>query len=275
MKTRNNAPTPAADPVMTQFHRYQSALTDTGSSIPQLLQQQRDVRAEAGKAEVEGGDLQPLRERLDTINNALASAGRQRAAATDGLLSMAGDLRAARAAAAAELAGIAQTALADFNVKWNRCCADLGWLIAESAALGKALRVAVPVPAPYLPVLSPDGTRMLVNYAGHLPIDSTTLPPEVAAITSTLDGLDAALALLGGLGQSRELDQRHHALCHQRRAPARMDGVFEVVRDFSYLGTEFRRGMLIDRSVLPDGVLHRCQVARELRALEDSGVAAA
>jgi hypothetical protein len=53
-----------------------------------------------------------------------------------------------------------------------------------------------------------------------------------------------------------------------------MQGTFEVMRDFDYLGTRFTRGMLIDRSVLPDGALYRFQVGRDLRVLEDSAVAA-
>jgi hypothetical protein len=54
-----------------------------------------------------------------------------------------------------------------------------------------------------------------------------------------------------------------------------MEGLFVVLRDFTYLGTEFKRGQLVDRSVLPDGVLYRCQLARELRAVEDSASVAA
>jgi hypothetical protein len=108
-----------------------------------------------------------------------------------------------------------------------------------------------------------------------LQVDGVALPPEVAQITRTIDAVDAALALVAGLGQSVELTARHNALCRQRRTEARLQGTFEVVRDFDYRGTRFTRGMLIDRSVLPDGSLYRFLIGRDLRVLEDSATVAA
>jgi hypothetical protein len=114
-----------------------------------------------------------------------------------------------------------------------------------------------------------------VAYSGHIRPDAVALPPEVAGISARLDQLDAAATLAAGIAQSVELTQRHYALCRQRRMPERMEGLFVVLRDFTYLGTEFKRGQLVDRSVLPDGALYRCQLARELRAAEDAGTVAA
>jgi hypothetical protein len=252
-----------------------AALAETGTSIPRLLREQRELRSQVGAAEVEGGDIQTLRGRLDGVSNALTGAARQRAAASDGLLAMAGDLRAARAVAAEALTKIAKAAVDDFGLRWARATQELGRLIAEAGALAAALRTPVSTPAPYIPVLSPDGTKMLVSYSGNLRPDVVSLAPEVAEITHRLDAIDGALALAGAIAQSRELDERHHALCRQRRTVARMDGLYEAVKNFSYLGSEFARGMLIDRTVIPDGALYRCQVARELRAVEDSASAAA
>jgi hypothetical protein len=275
MTKRNNQPVEdAADPV-PRYRQYAEVLTATGSTIPRLLAERRELQSQLGRSEITGTDVQATKGRLTTITAALESAGRQRSAACDGLLALAGDLRAARAAAAGELQQIAQTTVADFHLRWARATETLGNLIAESGVLGAALRTPIPTPAPYIPVLSADGTRMLVSFAGHLLPDKVALPPQVAGITARLDALDAAATLAAGIAQSVELTQRHYALCRQRRAPERMEGLFVVLKDFTYLGTEFKRGQLVDRCVLPDGALYRFQVGKDLRAVEDSTSVAA
>jgi hypothetical protein len=187
---------------------------------------------------------------------------------------MGDELRQGRASAAQELAAVAQATVADFQMRWARACAQLGALVAEAGVLGAALRTQVRTPAPYSPALSPDGLSMRVVFSGSIQPDSVSLPPEVTGIIARLDQLDDAMALIAGLGQAAELTQRHRALCQQRRVPSRMEGLYEVVRNFSYLGTEFARGMLVDRSVLPDGALYRFQLGRDLRVVEDAAQAA-
>jgi hypothetical protein len=272
-KTRTNQPVDAADPVLGRYRQLAAVLADTAAAIPRLLSGQRELRAQVGRAEIEGGDAQ--RERLEAVNQQLASAARQRAAACDSVVALAGDLRAARAAAAQELAEIAQSVANDFALRWARATETLGNLIAESGVLAAALRTPIPCAAPYVPVLSPDGTKMLVSFAGHLRPDAVTLPPEVARITARLDQLDGALTTAAAVAQANELTERHRALCRVRRSPERMDGLYAVLKDFDYLGTRFTRGMLIDRTVLPDGPLYRFQVGKDLRAVEDAATVAA
>jgi hypothetical protein len=275
MKTKSNPSEPApADPVLVRYRQYAEVLTGTGTAIPKLLAEQRTLQAQVGRAEIEGGDdLRQLRERLGDISDALASAARQRSAASDGLVSLGADLRAARADVAQELAEITHRTVTDFQKRWNQAVAELSRLHAEAGLLSRALRANVTAVPPYVATPSADGTRTLVTFNGHL-TDCVMLPPEVSAITARLDQLDAAGHLVAGLGQANELTTRHHVLCSQRRTPSRMEGLFEVVKEFSYLGTQFTRGMLLDRTVLPDGVLYRFQLGRDLRAVEDSAVAA-
>jgi hypothetical protein len=276
MKTKNNNATErtSADSVLTRYQQYAAALVDTGTSIPQALSTERRLSAELGRAEIEGGDADELRRRLAAVVAEREAAARRRAGASEALLGMADDLRRERAVVAQGLAEIAQSAINDFGLRWARACSDLGRLVAEAGVLGAALRCTVATPPPYVATLSADGMRMLVSFAGHIQPDTVTLTPEVSAITARLDQFDAAGTLIAALGQAHELTERHHALCQQRRAPSRLEGVFEVVKGFSYLGTQFTEGMLLDRSVLPDGALYRFQIGRNLRAVEGAAVAA-
>jgi hypothetical protein len=261
---------------MVRFQRFAEVLAATGSSIPKLLGEQRQLRQELGGAELTGTDVQATKERLDAVSNALASAARQRVAASEGLLGMAGDLRAARASAAGELAAVARSALADFNAKWNRCCAELGRLVAEAGVLGAALRTQVATPPPYTAALSADGMRIQIIFAGPLEADNVGLPPEVAGITSRLDAADSALALVGAVGQTREWDQRYIALQRTRSAAMPvMSGIYTVVRAFDHLGTRYEVGQLVSTDIMSHGTLHRRWLARELRAVEDSATVAA
>jgi hypothetical protein len=266
---------PETDP-LARYRRYAEVLTGTGTAIPKLLAERVSLRQELGSAEISGNNIQGTKERLAAIHAALESAGRQRAAAVESLLGMGDELRQSRASAAQELAGIAQTALASFQMRWAKACSDLGCLVAEAETLGAALRCAVATPPPYVATLSADGMSMQVAYSGHAElVPPPLLPPEVLGVTHTLDEIDSALALIAGVGQAYELTERHRALCQQRRTPSRMGGLFLVVKEFNYLGTQFTPGMLLDRTVLPDGVLYRFQLGRDLRAVEDAATVAA
>jgi hypothetical protein len=137
-KTKTEA---APADVIGQFRQYQAVLSDSAVAIPKLLKQQRQLREELGRSEITGNDVQKTKERLDTIIGALASAARQRAAASDGLLALADELRQSRAAVSQELAQITQAVTNDFAMRWAQACAELGQLVAEAGALSSPTSV--------------------------------------------------------------------------------------------------------------------------------------
>lgn len=272
---KNNHETTAGDPAMAQFRRYQAALVDTGVRIPQLLQEQRSLRAELGQSEISGADVQEMKERLDAIAAGLESAGRQRGAASDGLLFLADGLREARAIAAQELAGVAQSTVGDFQVRWARAVAELSRLHAEAAMLSRALRTNVPTAPPYIASLSADGTRMQVVFSGHIETDAVHLPPQVAAITERIDQFDDAASLCAAVAQAREWDARYVAMQRTRSGSMPvMTGTYVVNKRFTHLGGEFQPGDLVDQSLMGAGVLHRRWQARELLPLETAATVA-
>jgi hypothetical protein len=178
----------SAPDVIARFQRYQGVLVDTGVAIPRLLSEQRSLRAQVGRVEVERGDaseLQQLRERLDTVGNALASAASQRASASESLLSLGDELRQTRRAAEAAMAGISQSVISDFQMRWARAMAELPALHSEAAQFGRILGRDVKAQAPYVATVGvADGGKLQVAYAGQ--IEDVPLPQEVAAITAHL-----------------------------------------------------------------------------------------
>jgi hypothetical protein len=273
-KTKTDAP--AADPVLGRYRQYAAVLTDTGTAIPKLLQEQRQLRQELGDLEITGADVQRTKERLDAVTGSLVSAARRRTAAAEGLLGMAGDLRTARGAAAQELAQVAQSVTNDFALRWSKACAELGRLVAEGGALGAALRTQIACPPPYIPTPSADGCRMQVSFVGHIPADAVTLPPSIRSITERIDQFDGAGALVSAIAQSRELDARYIALQRSRTGnmPV-MSGLFTVIRRFDLWGAQFEPGQLVDQSLMGAGMMHRRWLARELLPAEGAAVAAA
>ena len=58
MKKNSNEPAAAAnDPVLTRYRQYAAIVTATGGSIPKLLAEERDLRAQLGEVEISGGDI--------------------------------------------------------------------------------------------------------------------------------------------------------------------------------------------------------------------------
>jgi hypothetical protein len=263
--------------VITRFQRFQAVLTDTGLSIPRLLSERLSLRTQVGRVEVERGDaseLQQLRERLDTVGNALASAARQRSAASESLLSLSGEIREARRAAEAAMAGISQAVISDFQMRWAHAVGELSRLHGEASALSRILRRSVPSPPPYCATVSVDGGRNVVAFCG-LVVEDVALPPEVSAITARLDAFDSALAACAAVAQGEELTRRYYALARVRQEIQSATGLFRVIKPFASLGSEFPMGVLIDASVLPMGLIHRFWLGRHLMPLESSAVVAA
>jgi hypothetical protein len=253
--------------VLTRFQRFQGVLTDTGSSIPRLLSEQQQLRAQVGRVEVERGDaseLQQLRERLDTVGNALASAGRQRSAGCEGLLSISGELREARRAAEVALQQVAQAVINDFGVRWNRVIAELSALHSEAAALTRILRRNVAAVPPYCATVSVDGGRNVVAFSGQI-VEDLPLPERVTAITAHLDRLDSALAAVAAVAQAHELDQRFIALQRVRSASMPMtSALYRVIRRFDCLGSQFEVGALINTDILGPGLLNRFWLGKQI-----------
>jgi hypothetical protein len=276
MKKSNNPQETTSDPLMTQFRHLQSVLADTGASIPRLLSEQRQLREELGSAEIEGTDIQRTKERLATVTAALASAARQRQAAGDGMLSLADGLRQERAAMEQELAAMAQAVVAEFNGRWSRACEELGRLHAEAALLSRALRANVVAVPPYTTSLSADGTRMNVVYSGLLEVDTVMVPPEVAAITSQADEVDAAMCLCAAVAQAKEWDQRYVAMQRTRSGnmPV-MNGTYTVIKRFDHMGARFEPGMLVDQTLMGSGTLHRRWQGREIVPVDATVASAA
>jgi hypothetical protein len=274
MKKNNaNEPTPA-DPVIAQFRRYQAVLADTAVAIPKLLDEQRQLRAELGRSEIAGGDVEAARERLDAIAAALASAARQRSAACDGLLAQADQLRAARTTAAEAVQQISRATIADFARRWAHAVGELSRLHSEAALLSQALHATVPTPPPYVAALSLDGTRMQVTFSGNV-LTGVSLPPELSAISERVDTVDSALALVAAVAQSRELDQRFITLQRARSGNMpTMTGTFLVVGAFELLGAHFEPGQLVSVDVMGAGLLHRFWTGRQVTPMEGAAVAA-
>jgi hypothetical protein len=272
---KTNEPTPAPqDPLIAQFRRYQGVMADTAAAIPKLLREQRDLGLELGRAEISSSNIQAPKQRLETVTAGLASAARQRASASESLLAMGDELRAARAAAAGALQQIAQSTISDFGMRWDRAVAEISKLHSEAAMLTRIFGTYVQAIPPYVAGLSPDGTRMLVAFAGE--VEAVTLPPQVSAITARIEQIDSGLGLCAAVAQSVELNQSHLALSRIRQGlPAQMTGVYEVTRPFHFLGANFSEGMLIDRSLMLDGMIYRYFIGRTLRPLGGPAVAVA
>ncbi len=141
--------------------------------------------------------------------------------------------------------------------------------------MSAALRLPVPTPAPYLACVSAvTGGPELRPVALAEPIPQATLSPALTAMISVFDRLDAAGALIGGVQQAAQLTQQHHALSRIRAGQQiEMSGVFTVVRAFHILGSHFPVGVLLDRSVMADGLLYRFWQGRNIRPLETAAAA--
>jgi hypothetical protein len=273
-RTKSNEPAPAPqDPLVGRFELLQGVMIDTGASIPRLLAEQRDLGQELGRCEITGENIEATKARLDSINSALASAARQRSSASEGLLAMNNELRAARAAATQSLQQVAQLVISDFGMRWDSAVAALAKLHAEASALS---RIGIPVQPspPYVAGLSPDGSRWLVNFIGQV-VEDVPLPEQVTQYVTRIGQIDSALALCAAVVQSVELNESHLALSRIRQGlPAQMTGTFEVLRPFDFCGSNFAVGSLVSRHLLLDGVLYRYWLAKCVQPLAGAALAA-
>ena len=147
--------------------------------------------------------------------------------------------------------------------------AVLQQLQTEGKALGEALRVFVHLPT--VPTKLP-AVPLLESFR-----DALRPPTPTERIGGTLDKLDAAIRLCGGIRQAGERNRSHARLAEVRVGMvAEQTGVFRVIHPFtSSDGLLFGVGALVDRSLLGDGTLHRLLTSRYLRPVDTSNVAAA
>jgi hypothetical protein len=259
---------PEADGVMEQFDRLHAILAETHTAIPALLARQRDLDRELGLTESEA-----LRKQLADVVRGREDAVRRRAAAIAAIMELEAALQAERAAVERRRQAQGIVALAEFRQRYDDCLASLQALWAEGRLLGETLRIVVPMASPMRVQISaadsiPRAMPILSNAAA-------AVDDGIVALSAQVDEFDSALSLIGALKQARELDVRHRALTQQRTgAVTRMEGLFTVVKDFSYFGVTFAAGMLIDRTMLPDGVLHRFVLGRNIRVADGAAAAA-
>jgi hypothetical protein len=71
------------------------------------------------------------------------------------------------------------------------------------------------------------------------------------------------------VAQAANLTVREHTLNRERGyVRGELGGLFTVAKDFTALGSEFKAGQLVDRSILPDGLLFRHAAGRAIRQVE-------
>jgi hypothetical protein len=263
-----------AEDALAKFGRFADVLTATGESIPRSLAAERRLSASLGSAEIAGSGSDQLRGELADAEDRRAADTRRRRAASDGLLSMADELREVRQRVEQARTAYAGTVVNEFRGRWDRCCRELATLAAESRQLSGALKVTVPTPSPYRAMLSvrDDQYEARLTVTAEVP----ALSPELTAMTSVVGRLDSAAGLLGALVQSQELTNRHIALTRLRSGMSpSLPGLYEAVKAFDFCGSHFAPGTLVSHDVIPVGYLHRLQTGRVITLIESTVASAA
>jgi hypothetical protein len=260
----------AAQNVLAKHDRFAAALAETGGTISGALASERQLSTRLGAAELAGSDDVPaLRAQLSAVAAQREAAIRGRHAATQGLADLGEDLRRARAAVEQARARYAASVVSEFHARWSRCSAELVRLHAEGVELSRVLRFTVACAPPYCAAINVVSQRAEVRLIASPEPVAVDLPPGLQALAAIIGRLDAADGVGAGVRQAAELNVRHHALSRLRAGQQiEMTGVFVVTKPFSILGSTFEVGALLDRSILPDGLLHRFWIGRHIRPLE-------
>jgi hypothetical protein len=261
-----DAPTPAPADALAEFTTLRDTLTRTHTEIPALLSRERSLVHELGLAEARGDStVADLRAQLDETVRQRQGAARRRAASTDALLAMESALQTERTIAEAERQKIVAEVAREFGARWRQACDALSTLRAEAATLGSALRTSISTPAPFTAFTHPvTGDPALRPVAASGPPPVATLPAHLAALVARLDSLDAALARVAAIRQSKVLDARFYDLGKVRQQPVEFNGVFVCTAAFDSLtdGLTFEVGTLIDASLVGPGSMHRLTLGR-------------
>ena len=268
-KKSNDQPVAAeAQGALAKAEKFASVLRETHHAISRALSEEQRLYGAVGAAEVSGGDADVAHARLDTTRRGREADVRRRSAAAEGLLELGAELRSVRAQVEQKRAELAGEVVSEFVNRWNSCCRELASLYNEGAQLSSVLRAKVPTPPPYSATTNIVTGVAEVRLSWPLESQSVTLPPELAAVSTTIDRLDAALALIAGIRQTQQLDERCHALSLQRGTAREFAGAYRVAQMFTCLsdGLNFEAGELVDASLCGPGTLQRLsQSGRFLR----------
>jgi hypothetical protein len=264
------AAVPGAEGVLANYDKLAAALHEAGSAITTALAEESQVTRDLGAREVAGGDAAQLRNKLDAVRARREAAVRRRAAASDGLAKMEGELLDARRDADEARGRLAGAAVRELQERWAAAVETLARLHGEALALQGALHAVVSLPAPYRAVLNLQGVPTLQFTA---PVPAASLPVSMQSLTALIDRIDSAAALASAIRTSREADARHYRLAQERRAPAEMPAVYAALRPISHWGATFDAGDLIDSSLINTSTLYRLQVARCIAAADRAAAA--
>jgi hypothetical protein len=260
---------PAETDALSRFDALRQVLSETHSTIPSLLAKEQSLSRKLGLSE--SAELQ--REFQDVVT-ARESAVRRRASSMSAIMELQPQLEAERAGLERQRQAQGVIALAEFRRRYDDCVSSLQALWNEGRLLSETLKVAVQMQMPTRVV-----TSVVDSVARVQPILSgaaAAVDATILSLSATVDAFDDALGLIGAFRQAKELDARYRALAQQRGgAPNRLEGLYEVAKAFDYFGMTFAAGTIIDRSMLPDGCLHRFLLGRNLRILDGPAVAAA
>jgi hypothetical protein len=245
-----------------EFDRLRSALTQTHQEIPALLAAERDIAGRLGLVEARGDGGEGLKSQLDETVRQRQAAIRKRSACVDAIVAMEQQLQVERAAVEAERREHAVEAVAQFQARYNAAVANLQALWEEGRLLGETLRTTVPMPLPVRLVTHPvDGSTRAQPIRADIAV---TVDAGTAKLGERANALDGALAMIGAIKQSKEIDARHFRLSQERSTAGELSGVFKVMLPFRCLvdGCDFAVGDLVDHTLIGHGNLQRLTVGR-------------
>jgi hypothetical protein len=244
-------------------------LRATHASIPAALASEQRLKIELGTAEVGGGDVTAEKARLAAVSSGRESDVRRRCASAQELSALEPDLTAARQSVETARERFAADVVAEFRQRYAAQLAVLQQLQTEGRALSQALRVPVPLSA--VPA-APPAVPLLESFR-----EALRPPTGVERIGSTLDRLDSAGAICGGIRASRALDSRFIRMQElDNGATGNVTGVFRVMKPTrcQFDGLEFAPGTLVDASLFGGpGSLRRAVTARFVRLVSDATAA--
>ena len=265
----------AEEALLMRRDKLADTLSETSDTISRALALERQLDVDLGVTEIAGGDVGHVRTELTATRDRHQSAIRRRQAASAGLLGLEAEVAAARAAVDAARCEYANTVLLDFTRRWNLACSELAVLQAEAQQLSAALRTTVTCPPPYIPSVNVVTSAPELHFKGA-PVPPPLLSGELARVTAVLDRLYAAARLVGAIQQAAAMDSRHYELAkHRIGMPSQMTGVFVVIKPFSHLDREFAVGMLVNRDLMGDGLLHRLVLGKNVRVADPAAAIAA
>jgi hypothetical protein len=264
-----------AEAILARCDKLKAVLHETGRTIPAALAEERELARRLGLAEVTGeSNAQALRSRLSIISSERSAAARKRSSASEGLSLLESDVAEARRSLERARTEVAASVRGEFVERWNVACKNLHALLAEAKALTEA-GVPVLTPPPFQAEINRiHGHAELVPVASATQVDAPALPPQLATIAGLMSRLDDAGSICRAIRDAGNLSKHYFSRNLQRGSmPNDLSRVFVVAKSFSALGSEFPVNSLINREVLPDGLLDRFVVSRCLRQA-DTGIAA-